>query len=69
MQPEALVSGGRWAALSRVREGVAYLWVECLGRSGRQLAQALGIRPESMYKAARRGRQEARRWQQVLELE
>jgi len=69
VQPEALVSGGRWAALSRVREGVAYLWVECLGRSGRQLAQALGIRPESMYKAARRGRQEARRWQQVLELE
>ena len=31
-------------------------------------AVGTGIRPESVYKAARRGRQEARRWQQVLEL-
>jgi hypothetical protein len=54
------VSAGTWAALSRVRERVAYLWVEWLGRSGRQLAQVLGIRPESVYKAARRGRQEAK---------
>ncbi len=67
VRSEELGGGGRRAVVSRVREGVAYLWVEWLGRSGRQVAQVLGIRPESVYKAARRGQQEAKRWRQVLE--
>ena len=51
VRAEELTRGGRRAAVSRVREGIAYLGVEWLGRSGRQVAQALGVRPESVYKA------------------
>lgn len=64
--PEGLVGGGRLRALSRVREGVAFLWIEHLGRSGRQLAHPLGITPESVYKAAQRGRREQGRWRRLL---
>lgn len=63
---EAVLGGGRRARVSRVREGVAYLWSEYLGRSGRRVTAVLGIRPESVYKAARRGQQQALRWQQVV---
>ncbi len=65
---EALVGGGRRSPVCRAREGLAYLWIECLGRSGRQLALALRIRPESVYKAARRGRQAEARWRSLLAL-
>lgn len=41
-------------------------WVAVLGRSGRQLAQELGIRPESVYKGARRGQKEQARWRHVV---
>ncbi len=34
-----------------------------LGRNGRQLAEPLGVRPESVYRAARRGSRDAERWQ------
>ncbi len=64
---EAIRGGGRRAAVSRAREGLAYLWVECLGRSGRQLAQTIGVRPESVYKAARRGAREHSRWQRLID--
>ena len=47
---EAIRGTGRLPAVCRAREGLAYLWIEYLGRSGRQLAQAVGIRPESIYK-------------------
>jgi putative transposase len=53
--PEEVLGGGRRARVSRVREGVAYVWVEYLGRSGRVVAAALAIRPESVYKATQRG--------------
>ncbi len=66
IDPEALRGGGRRPALSRAREGVAYLWIEVLGRPGRPLAPVLGVRPESVYKAARRGQAEAERWRAVL---
>ncbi len=64
---ESVEGGGRRAELCRVREGVAYLWVECLGRSGRQLAVPLGVRPESVYRAARRGILDGQRWRRLLE--
>ncbi len=64
---EAITGGGRLPAVSRAREGLAYLWVECLGRSGRQLAQTIGLRPESVYKAARRGAREHGRWQRLID--
>ena len=44
----------------------AYLWIEVLGRSARQLAAALGVCPELVYRAAKRGRGAAGRWRHVL---
>ncbi len=64
---ESVDGGGRRAELCRVREGIAYLWVEWLGRSGRQLAVPLGVRPESVYRAARRGNLDGERWRRLLE--
>jgi REP element-mobilizing transposase RayT len=66
LTPGVLLGGGRRKEICRAREGLAYLWVEYLGRSGRQIAQELGIRPESVYKAARRGRNEQERWKRLL---
>ena len=57
---------GRTRDVSRVRDGIAYLWVECLGGSGRALARELGLRPESVNRAARRGQQEAEHWHKIL---
>ncbi len=60
--PAALTGGGRTRALARARDGLAYLWVEVLGHSGRALAQALALHPVSVYRAARRGRAHRREW-------
>ena len=46
--------GGR-AAIAQARAGIAYVWVDCLGQSGRALALWLGLHPAVVYKAARRG--------------
>ncbi len=64
---ESVEGGGRRAELCRVREGIAYLWVEWLGRTGRQLAVPLGVRSESVYRAARRGNRDGERWRRLLE--
>jgi hypothetical protein len=53
---EALTGGGRSRHVARARDGLAYLWVEVLGRSGQDLARALALHPVSVYRAARRGR-------------
>ena len=66
VRPEALAGGGRQAAFAEARAGIAYLWVDWLGRSGRALAPTLGIRPEGVYKALARGRQEPARWRRLL---
>jgi putative transposase len=58
----ALAGGGRLPAVCRAREGAAYLWVEHLGKSGRILAREWNLRPESVSKAAKRGRGEKRKW-------
>ncbi len=63
---ERLLGSGRPRTVSRVRQGLAYLWVEELGRSGRALARELGLRPEAIYHAAVRGRTEAARWRKLL---
>jgi len=65
---EALVGGGRRRDIARARDGLAYLWIEVLGRSGRQLAYHLRIRPESVYKGARRGGEEQALWRGVVGL-
>jgi hypothetical protein len=62
---EELQGGGRRAGVSRARAGIAYLWVEWLGRSGATIARAVGVHPVTIYEVARRGRQEAAYWEQV----
>ena len=65
--PQAVAGGGRRPALSRAREGIAYLWIEGLGRPGRPLVAALGVCPQSIYAAAARGRVARAQWDRVLE--
>ena len=66
VSPAALRGGGRRPALCRAREGIAYLWIEAWGHSGRQLAALLGVRPQSVYAAARRGREARARWDRLV---
>lgn len=65
---DRLLGPGRPRAVTRAREGIAYLWIEEMGRSGRVIARDLSLRPESVYRAAVRGRQEAVHWQDVLKM-
>jgi len=65
-QPSALRQGSRRPATARAREGIAYLALELEGYSGRAVAEALGVRPPSVYKAAARGRAARTRWDRVL---
>ncbi len=62
----ALTGGGRARAVGHARDGLAYLWVDVLGRSGADLARALALRPVSVYRAARRGRAQHATWEAVL---
>lgn len=64
--PAALTGGGRSRSLARARDGLAYLWVEVLGRSGRSLARALALEPVSVYRAARRGREHRVKWDRLV---
>jgi REP element-mobilizing transposase RayT len=64
--PEALQGGGRLPAVTRARAGIAYLWVERLGRPGRPLAPVLGLHPAVVYQAARRGAAQASEWEKLL---
>ncbi len=63
--PEALQAGSREPTVCQARAGIAYLWVEAWRRSGRQLAPALGVRPQSVYRAVDRGRQERAKWDRL----
>ena len=64
--PTALSGGGRARAVAHARAGLAYLWVDVLGRSGTDLARALTLRPVSVYRAARRGRAQHTTWETLL---
>ena len=66
IRADALTGGSRRADVSRARPGVAYLWLEWLGHPGPAAAQRLGIRPQTIYQVAKRGRAAAREWQRVL---
>jgi putative transposase len=65
--PTALAGAGRFRAVTRARDGLAYLWEDVLGRSGHILAQALGIHPVSVYRAARRGRAHRTLWDRLVQ--
>ncbi len=64
--PAHLQAGSRRPAVTRARDGIAYLWVEVLGHPGRPLAPVLGVRPQAVYQAAARGRQGEAHWEQLL---
>ena len=66
IDPARLQGGGRKPPVSRAREGIAYLCVEVLGHSGPALATLLGIRPVSVYAAARRGLADRKAWDALL---
>jgi putative transposase len=61
-----LTGGGRSRALSRARDGLAYLWIEVLGRSGADLARVLALHAVSAYRAARRGRAHRTTWDPLV---
>ena len=64
--PDTLAGGSRMPAATRARGGIAYLWTEVLGRPGRALMTLLGARSQSVYRAAKRGREAHAEWIQVL---
>ena len=65
--PVALAGGGRTPSLTRARAGIAYLWVEVLGRPGRAVASTLGVHSSAIPKAARRGARAATEWRRLLQ--
>jgi putative transposase len=65
-QCSALRQGSRRAAVARAREGIAYLALEVAGYSGRAVAEALGVRPSSVYRAAQRGHTASQRWDRLF---
>ena len=67
IRADQLAGGSRRAAVSRARDGIAYLWMEGLGHPGRPLAAVLGVRPQAVYQAGARGRQGRAEWDRLLE--
>jgi chromosomal replication initiation ATPase DnaA len=63
--PVVLQAGSRRRDVARARDGIAYLWLEVWGQSGRAVAEALGVRPQSIYRAAQRGRKESQEWGRI----
>ena len=51
----------------RAREGITFLWIAHLGRSGHEVAAAMGISPVSAYRCAKRGEADGNRWRAVLD--
>ncbi len=49
VRPREVAGGGRRAVKCRVREGVAYVWIEWLGHSGAPAARAVGVRAEGVF--------------------
>jgi hypothetical protein len=68
IDPGALGGGGRSQNVSLAREALAYLWVIRMGLNGRELTRNVGMRPETVYSSARRGRKRSGRWERLLEL-
>jgi REP element-mobilizing transposase RayT len=68
LTPAALTGGGRRIVLQRARAGIAYVWVERLGRPGRPLASSLGVSPQAVYQAVARGCATRREWEGLLSL-
>jgi hypothetical protein len=66
VEPWKLGGGGKVPPVPRAREGVSYLWVKKLGRSGGELARATGMKPGTVYEAMVRGEKNANAWEEIL---
>ena len=66
--PEEVAGGGRRQSVTHAREGIAYLWINVLGRSGRQLSSVLAVAPQSVYRAAARGAARATEWTRLVRM-
>jgi putative transposase len=66
IDPARLRYGGRKHSVSEAREGIAYLCTEVAGHPGPTLAPLLGVRPVSVYAAARRGLAKRGRWDALI---
>jgi putative transposase len=62
----ALNGSGKSPSVSMAREGISFLWTKKLGQNGRELMRVLGIKPSTVYQAARRGEQRAEEWTTLL---
>ncbi len=51
---ESMAGGGRSRKVTGARAALGYAWVRHLGRSGHELAKALGVSPQSVYAASNR---------------
>jgi chromosomal replication initiation ATPase DnaA len=51
---KSMAGGGRSRKVTGARAALAYVWGRHLGRSGRELAMALGVSPQSVYAASNR---------------
>jgi REP element-mobilizing transposase RayT len=63
---EQCAGGGKQQSVARAREGIAYIWCALWGRSGRALASRLGVKPQSVYRAALRGRADREEWERIV---
>lgn len=63
---DSLGGGGKDRDVALAREGVSYLWVKGLGRSGGELARETGMKPVTIYHAAKRGEIRAEEWMSWL---
>lgn len=62
----ALSGSGKTPSVSRAREGICFLWTKKLGQNGRELTRVLGMKPATVYQAARRGQERAEEWAPFL---
>jgi REP element-mobilizing transposase RayT len=67
VRPEALPGSGRRGAVARAREGIAYLWIELYGESGRPIADRFGVQLSAVHRAAKRGRETRKEWEGLIE--
>ncbi len=63
---DSLGGGGKDRKVALAREGVSYLWVKGLGRSGGELARETAMKPVTIYHAAKRGEIRAADWMSWL---
>jgi len=51
---ESMTGSGRNRKVTKARAVLAYIWMRYLGRSGYELAKALGVTPQALYASSSR---------------